>query len=374
MPPIYLYIELNCFAIAILLVIAWNIYSKQGHHSFDQKLFLMLLSSNILLLLFDMILWTADGRPGNNIRLLLISAIVLYNILNAIICMVWYYYVDYYVYGDRRRINNVLLPILIPVILNTFLSVASIFSNIYFIFDENNVYYRGRFIFILLALCLYMIIYTSGFLVKNREKVTKNDLAYLLFFPVLPAAGGIIQFLIPGTSVIWVTVTLAIFIIFINIQKEQMNTDYLTGVNNRRYLAEFMQTIKKDLGEPIAGIMIDIDDFKRINDEYGHDQGDQALKYTAQILKDTFRKTDFIARYGGDEFVVVMKMEKLSELDIMVQRLNENVSLFNAQKLTPYEIKLSIGYSFYKKESETSMDEFLQKIDHLMYMDKHRTE
>jgi diguanylate cyclase (GGDEF)-like protein len=206
------------------------------------------------------------------------------------------------------------------------------------------------------------------------KKITKKDLAYLFFFPVFPAAGGIIQFLFPGTSVIWVTVTISIFIIFINIQKEQMHTDYLTGVNNRKCLEEFLQTINKDLGkEPIAGIMIDIDDFKGINDKYGHDQGDQALKYTSQILKDTFRKTDFIARYGGDEFIVVMKREQLSELDVMIQRLNENVSRFNAQKSTPYEISLSIGYSFYKKESGTSTNEFLQEIDRLMYVDKQRT-
>ena len=116
--------------------------------------------------------------------------------------------------------------------------------------------------------------------------------------------------------------------------------------------------------------MIDIDDFKMINDVHGHDHGDQALKYTAEILRKTFRRTDFIARYGGDEFIVIMKIDGPSELALMVRRLMENVTQFNSKKLTPYEITLSIGYDCYRKESGTSMNDFLKRIDRLMYSNK----
>ena len=372
-PSIFLYVELNCFAIAILLVIVLNMRRQDGHYSFDQKLFLMLSAVDTLLLFLDMMMRVIDGKPGNHIRVLYISAIILYNILNPIICMIWYYYIDYYVYAGKERITKVLLPIILPVAVNAILSVASIFFDFYFIFDENNVYYRGRFIYVLLGICLYMIIYTTVFLIRNRKKIDQKDFAYLLFFAIPPSVGGIIQFMFPGVSIIWITVTLSIYIIFINIQKDQIHTDYLTGVNNRRYLDSFLQTIAKNRGyEQIAGIMIDIDAFKMINDVYGHDHGDQALKYTAQILRKTFRKTDFIARYGGDEFVAVMKINEPSELSLMVQRLRENMSLFNSQKLTPYEISLSIGYDYYKKDSGISMDEFLKKIDHLMYLNKQK--
>ena len=118
--------------------------------------------------------------------------------------------------------------------------------------------------------------------------------------------------------------------------------------------------------------MIDLDSFKVINDLYGHNNGDQALKDTAQILKSTFRDKDFIARYGGDEFVVVMEIEEQSELAVMVQKLRENISRFNLRRSVPYEIHLSIGYDCFVKESETSAMTFLQKIDHLMYLDKQK--
>lgn len=373
MPMIFLYLELNCFAIAILFVIALNMRRHGDSYSFDQKLFLMLLSVCTLLLALDSWMRILDSKSGEYVTLLYTLTIVPYNILNPIICLIWYYYVDYYVYGDKARITKILLPILLPIAINTVLSVASIFSNIYFIFDENNLYARGRFIYILLGICLYMIMYTSVFLIKNRQKITKKEFFYLLFFAIPPSLGGIIQAIVSGINAIWIAATLSIFIIFINIQKEQLRTDYLTGVNNRRYLDSFLHTIIRNKGcGLIAGIMIDIDAFKIINDTHGHSQGDEALKYTAQLLRNTFRRTDFIARYGGDEFVVIMEINVQSELTEMVQKLKENVSQFNMKKLAPYEINLSIGYDCYVKESKISTDEFLKGIDHLMYLNKQK--
>lgn len=373
MPTIFLYLELSFFAIAILVVIALSMRSQDGQYLFDQELFLMLLSICIMLLSLDALMRTLNGKPGQYINLLYTSAIVLYNILNPIICMIWYYYVDYYIYGDKARITRILLPILLPVIANAVLSIASIFSNIYFIFEENNLYYQGRFIYVLLGICLYMISYTTVFLIQNRQKITQKEFFYFLFFAIPPSIGGLLQVIVSGVNVIWIAATLSIFIIFINIQKEQMYTDYLTGVNNRRYLDSFLNAITKNKGcELIAGLMIDINFFKMINDVYGHDQGDEALKHTARILKDTFRKTDFIARYGGDEFVVIMEMNEQSELTAMVQRLKENVSEFNLKKQAPYEINLSIGHDFYEKKSEVPTGEFLRKIDYLMYLDKQK--
>lgn len=369
----FLYLELNFFAIAILLVIALNMRSQDGRYLLDQKLFLALLFVCALLLALDSWMRVLNGKPGEHIRSWFILAIVFYNILNPIICMIWYNYINYYVYGDKLRIAKILPPLFLPIVINTVLSIASIFSNIYFIFDENNVYAQGRFIYILLGICLYMIIYTVIFLIKNRQKITQKEFFYFSSFAVIPSIGGIIQVIVSGINTIWIAATLSILIIFINIQKGQLHTDYLTGVNNRRYLDNFLHTIIRNKGcRLIAGIMIDIDTFKMINDVYGHSQGDEALKHTAQLLRDTFRKNDFIARYGGDEFVIIMGINAQSELTEMVQRLKENVSQFNLKKLTPYEINLSIGYDCYEKESKISTDEFLKRIDHRMYLDKQK--
>jgi GGDEF domain-containing protein len=179
----------------------------------------------------------------------------------------------------------------------------------YFVIDDSNIYHRGDYVYILLAICLLVIIYTAAFIVKNRKKIGRKEYMYLLFFGIPPAIGGIIQYFFYGVVLIWICATVSILIIFVNIQNDHLHRDYLTGLYNRRSLDSYLSTrIKNRNSNLTAGIMIDLDSFKIINDLYGHHSGDQALKSIASILKNTFRKKDFIARYGGDEFIVLMEI------------------------------------------------------------------
>jgi diguanylate cyclase (GGDEF)-like protein len=116
--------------------------------------------------------------------------------------------------------------------------------------------------------------------------------------------------------------------------------------------------------------MIDLDSFKAINDGYGHDAGDQALRHTAAILKKTFRKNDFIFRYGGDEFVVMMEVREHADMTRAVHRLRENVRLFNERKAVPYTLSLSIGYDLFTPMPGYTIHNFLKHLDDLMYLDK----
>lgn len=113
--------------------------------------------------------------------------------------------------------------------------------------------------------------------------------------------------------------------------------------------------------------------FKVINDEYGHQIGDQALQHTAEILKKTFRMhDDFIARYGGDEFVVLISAADRFRLSNEIERLKEKVEQFNAQNIFPFSISLSLGYDYFPMNPETTAADFLKHIDGLMYQDKQR--
>lgn len=368
------YVELNCFSISILLLIFLNIYHQYSQYLTDQKLFLMLVSVAALILFFDTAMWILDGKPGIYVKLLYIFSAVLYNILNPVICIIWYFYVDFYINGSKEHLKKTLIPMLTLVLINSVLSIASIFINMYFVIDDSNIYHRGDYVYILLAICLLVIIYTAAFIVKNRKKIGKKEYMYLLFFGIPPAIGGIIQYFFYGVVLIWICATVSILIIFVNIQNDHLHRDYLTGLYNRRSLDSYLSTrIKNRNSNLTAGIMIDLDSFKIINDLYGHHSGDQALKSIASILKNTFRKKDFIARYGGDEFIVLMEIHERSDLVTMIQRLNENVSLFNIQKSVPYEISLSIGYDCLSNESgEMTTADFLKHIDNLMYLNKQR--
>lgn len=368
------YIEINVFALIILFLIFLNIRNRSKTYAFDQKLFLTLLSANALLLVIDTFTWILDGKPGFVAKNFNLSITSLYYILNPLPCMLWSFYADYKIYRDENRHKNKLIPLYLPMIIIAILTVLSFFNDGMFYIDGNNIYHRGKLFYMLPVVTYFYFVYTFTQLVIKRKMIRKNDYIPLIVFAIPPFIGGLIQSIFYGISLLWISTTISSLIVFMNIQNNQLNTDYLTGLYNRRqldkYLAEYVKdsTRKNNLG----GIMIDVNSFKMINDVYGHIVGDQALEYTGEILKKSIRKDDFIARYGGDEFAVIIKIEKKWDLINTVKRIKDNIAMFNAQKITPYKIDLSMGYDIFDLKSGMTIKQFLKNIDNSMYKDKRR--
>ncbi|RJR16458.1 MAG: diguanylate cyclase [Nitrospiraceae bacterium] len=153
-------------------------------------------------------------------------------------------------------------------------------------------------------------------------------------------------------------------------------TDDLTGLFNRRgffTLGEQQCRLADRHGRMMSLLYIDLDGFKNINDELGHKAGDEALIDTANILKKTFRKSDIIARIGGDEFAVLLtEPSQFSNEEIIISHVMERFSLHNVQGGRKYELLLSIGMAHYSPERPCSVDQLLNKADTLMYEDKKR--
>ena len=143
------------------------------------------------------------------------------------------------------------------------------------------------------------------------------------------------------------------------IEREQLirkvNTDPLTGLYNRRVLEDVIT----------CGIvlMIDVDNFKNINDTLGHAEGDYIIKGVAKILQDSFRMTDYVIRWGGDEFLVAF-MDK--RLDIIIDRIKDIKELIKTQ--LNGEVTLSIGIGI--NRGQDTMTELLLKADRALYISK----
>lgn len=150
-------------------------------------------------------------------------------------------------------------------------------------------------------------------------------------------------------------------------------TDELTGLYNRRAfhtLGEQQLRLARRLNRKTHVHFIDIDSLKRINDQYGHYEGDKALFETAYILRSTFRESDIVARYGGDEFSVLTIQTQDINNDNIEIRLSQAVDEFNSKKLYPCPISLSVGHSCFDPAAPVSLDELLARADHLMYQNK----
>jgi diguanylate cyclase (GGDEF)-like protein/PAS domain S-box-containing protein len=148
--------------------------------------------------------------------------------------------------------------------------------------------------------------------------------------------------------------------------------DELTGLFNRRGLlkeaAPYFDFARRQK-EKLFLIFIDLDGMKRINDDFGHNEGDNALINTADILTRSFREKDIIARLGGDEFAVVVA-DSRADKDQSIVRLNENISAFNANQTRGYKLSLSIGVATLEPERLTSFEMLLEKADVAMYEQK----
>jgi diguanylate cyclase (GGDEF)-like protein/PAS domain S-box-containing protein len=151
--------------------------------------------------------------------------------------------------------------------------------------------------------------------------------------------------------------------------------DELTTLYNRRgfmTLAEQQLKTASRLKKKVALLYLDVDNLKKINDTGGHKMGDRALAEIAFILKKSFREADIVGRMGGDEFsVLAMETTKMSE-DILTQRLQEKLTLFNSRSSAEAGFSLSISVGVFTREPEypATVEEMLSRADHLMYEQK----
>jgi len=149
--------------------------------------------------------------------------------------------------------------------------------------------------------------------------------------------------------------------------------DELTGLYNRRgflTLAGQQLKIAERTKRQQLLLFADLDDLKRINDQLGHALGDQALRDTAQIFKDTFRTSDILARMGGDEFALLAVDASDSYAALLSKRLQEASSACNARLGRRFSLSLSIGIALYNPGQPRSIDELLSEADRLMYRQK----
>ena len=155
--------------------------------------------------------------------------------------------------------------------------------------------------------------------------------------------------------------------------REMSNSDELTGLYNRRgFYAIAQQQLKvanRTKGE-VALLFADMDKFKSINDQWGHQKGDEALVSIADILKQTFRESDLIARISGDEFALLLIDTPEKNMSIVFNRLQKNIDAFNIHSGGMFNLSLSIGMSVYYHDRPCSVDELLRQADRRMYEQK----
>ncbi|MDP3296219.1 MAG: GGDEF domain-containing protein [Thermodesulfovibrionia bacterium] len=152
-------------------------------------------------------------------------------------------------------------------------------------------------------------------------------------------------------------------------------TDGLTGLLNRQHLNKRLSeeiSRAKRYGNPLSLIMFDIDNFKKINDKYGHIAGDKILQKIASVLKETLRNTDIAGRFGGDEFIVILVQTDINVGMQVAERIHSRVeqARITPKKEQSINFIISMGICQYNKGIK-SLEDFIAKVDEGLYRAKH---
>ena len=150
-------------------------------------------------------------------------------------------------------------------------------------------------------------------------------------------------------------------------------TDELTGLYNRRgflTLAQQQLKLARRTHRELLLLFIDMDDFKEINDRFGHGEGDGALRRTAELLRATFRDSDIVGRIGGDEFVVLATDSGATTTAAVMQRLRRALHERNTNDGYPYRLSFSVGAARFDPAAPPSIEELIATADSMLYEQK----
>ena len=332
--------------IVILATRGWSLPARKKE-SF--MLFIIIVSS-ITNCLMDALMSYYDGLPGDAVYAISMMGNTYLFLYNLIVGIGIIYLIVIHVDKSFPKLQGIFFLIL--TVIEVSILIINFFQPLVFSIDENNIYHRGSFywIFVLAA----FILITYGYIFYLVSKVKNPSLRY---FPVWQFLMPILIGMIPFCGLV------------ICLQNECIYIDKLTGVYNRYELDALGKGLVMRKSERIAGIMLDLNGFKQINDTYSHEEGDQALVDFARILVNVIRGEGVVIRLAGDEFVVIMRRFKGENIDGIRSSILEAVEDYNKNSGKPYKLSTAIGGSIFELGGEGTRD-FLGKIDHLMYKDK----
>jgi diguanylate cyclase (GGDEF)-like protein len=158
-------------------------------------------------------------------------------------------------------------------------------------------------------------------------------------------------------------------------QRRRSNRDRLTNLANRGFFDESLTrlgALSARTGEPVAVAMFDVDHFKKFNDTYGHQAGDQALRAVAEMLGNSFRSTDLVARYGGEEFAGLFPGMSMEDAERRLETLRGRIEKMTVRidSIRTARVTLSIGVAVWPEDGQELKDALAQ-ADYRLYQAKH---
>lgn len=358
---------LNIYSLILLLILLLSILFKREIYKYSSRLLRTIIIFIITLLVFEMLSWAFDGIDEQYAYVFNYTFNLLFFVTGMACIGFFASYVDYMNFGSKKRLRRRLYYMHIFAVA-VVLAIINVFEPIIFSIDSANVYSRETYMplgFILVyMLLIFLLIQTY----RNRKNISSSITYSIYVFLILPFIGGIIQLFYFGLLIMWAGAGLGVVIAYIFTETISNSKDFLTKLYTRSITNDYMERlIEKD--EIFGIIIIDIDSFKEINDTYGHKTGDRVLVHFSKLLINSFPKHSIISRFGGDEFVVIIKGVTNYQLNIYQELLFSNIAFYKEDKIMN-KVRFSYGYAIRDNKSTLDIDNLLEEADKMMYDNK----
>lgn len=253
--------------------------------------------------------------------------------------------------------------LILPSILNMFTTALSPWLGFVFYVDANNHYERGNSFFIFVAAYIINLIILFISTLKAGRKYHYPIKAKITALSIFVVAGTSIQLILPSIYSSWHSVTLSLLLYYLLLSEFDGSFDALTRLHNR---AAYEKMVNKLNGrKPYAVVVMDINNFKEINDTYGHDFGDAVLKKVASVIMSSFDDSCTCYRVGGDEFYIINSATDPLKLEHQLKSMTNNLEKErqNDDRLPT----VAYGYSIFEGGKTIDFQEVLKEADDLMY-------
>lgn len=285
--------------------------------------------------------------------------------------MFWVFYSEKRQNSRLVKSKKIFLFYSLPMVLLLVIIISTPFTHLYFYFE--GIHYQRGPLFIFLSTILFLYVLQTGLtaLIRSFKKenyVDRKDYRRLFSFAAVYIVIQIVQLTLPQIFPYRSVGTMLFFEVFlIRNMTEMIGRDPLTHINNR-FAAERQLGALFNSNDKFEFTMLDVDKFKSINDQFGHQEGDKALQYVASALENSADGKSFIARMGGDEFVIINDDIKNS-IENIEEKINNNLEITLKRLNRTYGLTVSVGYVL-KDESIKSIPDLIELADSRMYSRK----
>ncbi len=341
-------VQVNIVLFILVLILFGHTYFNMNRKNITNRLFMWIMGLTEFAIVLEILSVILNNPNLKQFMVLQKIVNVLGFTVTPIIPFLGYIFSKEWINRYQKEKIKLKKILLLPLFINGIMALMSYSVNILFYVTRENIYVRGPLFFILPCVSYFYFGYNLYFIYKQRKKFTWYELRMFNLFYIAAAIFTGIQLIYSSYLTIWNGTAMMIVIIYIFILNDQVNRDRMTGLENYSSYEHYIENISYKKFDKLFIINIDIDDFKSVNDKYGHNEGDEAIKIFANLLVESFPlKRKKLIRMGGDEFLILLECKHEETVETYIQNLNENTEAYNKTEEKPYELKFSYGMACY---------------------------